>query len=105
MATDFGPADELPARGVMAPVFVVLGLAAGVLDLYVDSRVLLWLGLGSLTLGLYFAHYTRRLCALAGLRSPGSPWAAMKAMNKRIDLSAAEARADRVREVQFRDFE
>lgn len=102
MATDFAPTDELPARGVIAPVFMALGIAAGVLDLYVDSRVLVWLGLGSLTMGLYFSHYTHRLLAHAGLRSPALPWTAM---NKRIDLSAAEARADRVREVQFRDFE
>jgi hypothetical protein len=105
MATDFAPTDELPARGVIAPAFMALGIAAGVLDLYIDSRVLLWLGLGSGTIGLYFALYTRRLCALAVLRSPALPLAAMKAMNKRIDLSAAEARANRVREVQFRDFE
>ena len=102
MATDFAPTDELSARGVIATVFVALGIAAGVLDLYVDSRVLVWLGLGSLSLGLSFPHYTHCLLAHAGLRSPALPWTVLK---KRVDLSAAEIRADRVREVQFRDFE
>ena len=103
MATDLAPTDELTARGVIGPVLVAFGIAAGVLDLYVDSRVLVWLGLvGSLGLGLYFSHDTHRLLAHAGLRSPALPWTVLK---KRIDLSAAEARADRVREVQFRDFE
>ena len=93
MATDLAPTDELTARGVIGPVLVAFGIAAGVLDLYVDSRVLVWLGLGSLGLGLYFSHYTHCLLAHAGLRSPALPWTVLK---KRVDLSAAQARADRV---------
>lgn len=52
---------ELPLRGVMAPVFIALGLGAGILDLRVGSPILFWLGLGCLALGLTFARYTRQL--------------------------------------------
>ncbi len=100
--TDFAPSDELPARGVIAPAFMAFGIAAGALGLYVDSRTLGWLTVGSLVLGLYFSRYTHRLLDHAGLRSPALPWSAM---NERIELRSVEARADRVREVQFCDFE
>jgi hypothetical protein len=45
----------------MAPVFIALGLGAGILDLRVGSPILFWLGLGCLALGLTFARYTRQL--------------------------------------------
>jgi hypothetical protein len=102
MAIDVAPTEDLPARGVIAPAFMALGIAAGTLDLYVDSRVLGWLALGSVAMGLCFSDYMHRLLALAGLRSPALPWTVM---NKRVDLSAAEARADGAREVEIRDFE
>jgi len=73
MATGLETTYRLPARGVIAPVFMALGIAAGLVALCVDSRVLVWLGLGCLTLGLSFSHYTRRLLDHAGLRSPALP--------------------------------
>jgi hypothetical protein len=91
MATGFAPTDELPARGVIAPPFMALGIAAGILDLYVDPGIALagsWVGHDGIVLCPLHAppvHSCRPSIT-------GVPWAAMQAMNKRIDLGAAEAR-------------
>jgi hypothetical protein len=63
--------NPLPLRGVIAPVFIALGIAAGFLDLWRDSDSLVWLGLGFLALGLVFARHTRLLftSALEAIRS------------------------------------
>jgi hypothetical protein len=55
--------NQLPLRGVIAPGFIALGIAASFLDLWLDSRHLGWLSLSFLTLGLVFARHTRRLIA------------------------------------------
>jgi hypothetical protein len=70
MMNQIAPTEELPALGVIAPAFIALAIAAGILDIYFDSRALVWLGLGFLALGLSFSHYTRRLLDRTGLRSP-----------------------------------
>jgi hypothetical protein len=57
--------NQLPLRGVIGPGFIALGIAAGLLDLRLNSTNLGWLGLGFLTLGLVFARDTRRLIASA----------------------------------------
>jgi len=57
--------NQLPLRGVIAPGFIALAAAAGLLDLWLDSRHMGWLSLGFLTLGLAFAHDTRHLIASA----------------------------------------
>ena len=59
--------SELPVRGVMAPAFIVLGLAAGILDLRLNSPILFWLGLGFVALGLVFARHTRELLTMSGV--------------------------------------
>jgi hypothetical protein len=51
----------LRLRGVIAPVFIALALAAGVLDLRLERPVFFWLSLLSLALALVFARDTSRL--------------------------------------------
>jgi hypothetical protein len=55
--------SQLPSRGVIAPLFIALGLGAGVLDLQLDCPVFFWLSLLSLALGLAFARDASRLLA------------------------------------------
>jgi hypothetical protein len=57
--------SQLPVRGVIAPVFISLGLAAAILDLRLHSSAMIWLSLLSLTLALVFARDTRRLLSRA----------------------------------------
>jgi len=51
----------LPLRGLIAPVFVTLAIAAGFLTFRVDSESLRWLSLVVLALGLAFSRDTHRL--------------------------------------------
>jgi len=55
--------SQLPLRGGIAPLFIALGLGAGVLDLQLDRPVFFWLSLLSLALGLAFARDTSQLLA------------------------------------------
>ena len=52
---------QLSLRGILAPLFIVLAIAAGFLEFWLSSRNLLWLGLGFLALGIGFARDTHRL--------------------------------------------
>jgi hypothetical protein len=56
---------QLPLRGVIAPVFIALALAASILDLRLDRPAFLWLSLLSIAAGLVFARDTSRLLASA----------------------------------------
>ena len=56
---------KLPVRGLIAPVCIALAIAAGVLELRIDSLVLRWLGLGFLAVGLIFARDSRNLLSNA----------------------------------------
>ena len=102
MASKLLFSDPLPALGLIAPSFIALGITEGALNLCFNSRPMTWLGLEFIFFGLYFSGYTRRLLERAGQRSPSMPWSAMK---YRIDLNDATAQANKLREVQFRDFE
>ncbi len=53
--------SPLSLRGLIAPLFIALAIAAGLLNLWVDSSNLLWLGLGFCALALAFARHTHRL--------------------------------------------
>ena len=55
--------NQLPLRGVMAPGFIALALAAGVLDLWRDRPLFLWLSILFMLLALIFARDTGRLIA------------------------------------------
>ena len=57
-------------RGVIAPLLIALAIVAGFFDLLLNSRNLLWLGLGFLALGFGFARDTHRLVtdAVAAIR-------------------------------------
>jgi hypothetical protein len=57
--------NQLPLRGVIGPGFIALAIAAGLVELWLDSRNPGWLSLGFLTLGLAFGRDTRRLIASA----------------------------------------
>jgi len=57
--------NQLPIRGVLAPAFMALGIAAGILDLQLDRPSLVWLGLVAVALGLVFARDSSRLLASA----------------------------------------
>jgi hypothetical protein len=51
----------LPLRGLIAPVFIALAIAAGFLTFRINSESLRWLSLVFLALWLVFARDTRRL--------------------------------------------
>ena len=51
--------------GLISPAFIALAIAAGMLQFSYDSRAVLWLGLGCLAMGLFFARHTRQLFAAA----------------------------------------
>ncbi len=51
---------RLSLRGMLSPCFFALALAAGILQFWIESRALVWLGLGFLVLGLSFARETAR---------------------------------------------
>ncbi len=55
-------------RGLIAPLFIALAIAAGVLNLWVDSSDLFWLGLGFCALALAFARHTHALF-IEGMRA------------------------------------
>ena len=61
---------QLSLRGIFAPLFMALAIAAGFIEFWLSSRSLLWLGLGFLALGIGFARDTHRLLlgAQAALR-------------------------------------
>lgn len=54
---------QLPLRGVMAPMFSALGIAAGYLDMRLDRPALGWLAFLAVALGLVFARDTSRMLA------------------------------------------
>ncbi len=53
--------STLSLRGLIAPLFIALAIGAGVLNLWVDSSDLFWLGLFFCALALAFARYTHAL--------------------------------------------
>lgn len=55
--------NQLRARGVIAPAFFALAIAAEVMDLRMDSPVLFWIGLAYGVIGLAFSRYTSQLLA------------------------------------------
>jgi hypothetical protein len=61
----------LPLRGLIAPIFIALAIAAGFLTFRIDSESLRWLSLVVVALGLVFARDTRRLFdnAMRAIRS------------------------------------
>ncbi|HXJ01782.1 MAG TPA: hypothetical protein VNH44_11195 [Micropepsaceae bacterium] len=63
MATELTPTNQLPLRGVIAPIFMAMALAALTINLWMELPLLFWLGLGSLLMGWAFARYTSRLLA------------------------------------------
>jgi hypothetical protein len=64
MSTELAPINQLPLRGVIAPIFMAWALAAFTVNLWMDFSVLFWLGLGFVFMGLAFSRYkpTTRQC-------------------------------------------
>ena len=54
-------------RGVLGPACFAAALAAGVVNLQMDSHALVWTSLGFTLLGLGFAHDTSKLLSTAGV--------------------------------------
>jgi hypothetical protein len=65
MVKAFGIAHQLRTRGVIAPAFFALAIAAEAVDLQKDSPVLFWMGLAYLVVGLAFSRYTGQMLASA----------------------------------------
>jgi small-conductance mechanosensitive channel len=61
METDGTETIRLSILALLAPVLMALGIAAGVLDLWLKWRALVWVGLLMIALGLAFSGYVQRL--------------------------------------------
>jgi len=57
--------SQMPIRGVLAPAFIGLGIAAGALNLRLAHHPLGWLTMFCLVLGLAFARDSSRLLVSA----------------------------------------
>lgn len=53
--------SPISLRGLMAPLFIAIGLTFGVINIRLDRPVLFWLALFFLFLALAFAPATRQL--------------------------------------------
>lgn len=51
----------LMLRGLLAPLFFASAIAAGVINLHMDSHALVWVSLGLTLVGLVFARDTTHL--------------------------------------------